>query len=99
MHRGADICLIAEGGYPYALGGVGSWLDALVRTSPDLTFHVIAISVASQPRERKYEIADNIVGLTDILLDVCPAGRIPKVKARALIGRGVGLLKTMFSGE
>ena len=46
--RGADVCLIVEGGYPYVVGGVASWSDALMRASPQLTFHVLAISIASQ---------------------------------------------------
>ena len=53
MTAGADICLIVEGGYPYVLGGVASWSDALMRASPQLTFHVIAIGISSQPRRRK----------------------------------------------
>ncbi len=99
MQPEADVCLIVEGGYPYMLGGVGSWLDALVRASPDLTFHVISIGISSQPRQRKYAIADNIVGLTDILLDVCPAGRPAGQKDQQLISRGVALLQTVLGGQ
>lgn len=99
MDHEADVCLIVEGGYPYVLGGVGSWLDALVRASPEFTFHVIAISIASQPRQAKYEIAANVVGLTDVLLDVCPPGRVARPKDQPLIGHGVGLLQAVLSGE
>jgi hypothetical protein len=52
-----DVCLIVEGGYPYVLGGVASWMDSFMRASPELNFHVIAISVSSQPRIEKYPIA------------------------------------------
>ncbi|MBR1123209.1 GT4 family glycosyltransferase PelF [Bradyrhizobium lablabi] len=75
--RTADVCLIVEGGYPYTLGGVASWSDALMRASPNLTFHVIAISISSQPRRRSFVLPNNVLGVTDILLDVCPRGRIP----------------------
>jgi polysaccharide biosynthesis protein PelF len=73
----ADVCLIVEGGYPYVLGGVASWSDALMRASPTLTFHVIAIGISSQPRRRRFELPPNAIGVTDVLLDVCPRGRIP----------------------
>lgn len=73
----ADVCLIVEGGYPYVLGGVASWADALMRASPDLTFYVIAIGISSQPRRRRFELPANVVGVDDILLDVCPRGRMP----------------------
>ena len=68
-----DVCLIVEGGYPYILGGVASWMDALVRASAGLKFHIIAITISSQLRIKKYSIPDNVVGLTDVILDVCPA--------------------------
>ena len=75
MDRIADVCLIIEGGYPYELGGVASWVDALIRTCSDLTFHVVAISIASQPRIAEFVAPDNLMGVTDVILDACPAGR------------------------
>src|ERR1700681_1665282 len=76
----ADVCLIVEGGYPYILGGVASWMDAHMRASAGLKFHVITISISSQPRLKKYVIPDNVVGITDVILDVCPVGRTPTAK-------------------
>jgi polysaccharide biosynthesis protein PelF len=87
----ADVCLIVEGGYPYVLGGVASWSDALMRASPDLTFHVIAISISSQPRRPSFVLPDNVLGVTDILLDVSPRGRIPT-------SRDADSLKRIFMG-
>jgi glycosyltransferase involved in cell wall biosynthesis len=99
MQPEVDVCLIVEGGYPYVLGGVGSWLDALVRASPDFTFHVISISISSQPKQHKYKIADNVLGLTDILLDVCPTGRAATAKEQRLVSHGVGLLQAVLGGQ
>jgi glycosyltransferase involved in cell wall biosynthesis len=99
MRTEADVCMIVEGGYPYVLGGVASWLDAFMRASPQLNFHVISISIASQPRVRKYEIADNVVGITDVLLDVSPKGRSPAARDRPLIEDGVRLLRSALGGE
>jgi glycosyltransferase involved in cell wall biosynthesis len=95
----ADVCLIVEGGYPYILGGVASWMDAHMRASAGLKFHVITISISSQPRLKKYVIPDNVVGITDVILDVCPAGRTPTAKEEQRIGHGVRLMQSVLGGE
>ena len=95
----ADVCLIVEGGYPYILGGVASWMDAFMRASPQLKFHVISISIASQARVKKYEIADNVVGITDVILDAPPMGRSPRSSDSGQIDLGVELLQSVLSGE
>jgi glycosyltransferase involved in cell wall biosynthesis len=77
MTAGADVCLIVEGGYPYMVGGVASWADALMRASPQLTFHVIAIGISGQARRRNFVLPANAIDVTDVLLDVCPRGRTP----------------------
>jgi glycosyltransferase involved in cell wall biosynthesis len=95
----ADICLIVEGGYPYILGGVASWMDGFMRASAGLKFHVIAISISSQPRLKKYVIPDNVVGITDVILDVCNAGRNPTAKEQQRVGHGVRLMQSTLGGE
>ncbi len=77
MTEEADVCLIVEGGYPYVVGGVASWADALIRASPQLTFSVIAITISSQPRRRSYELPGNAIGVSDVVIDACPSGRLP----------------------
>ena len=98
MHRDADVCLIVEGGYPYLLGGVASWMDALIRASPELTFHVISITISSQSRVRKFVLPDNVCGLTDVILDVCPKGRRPHRKDRDTIDEAVTLMRAALCG-
>jgi polysaccharide biosynthesis protein PelF len=95
----ADVCLIVEGGYPYTLGGVASWMDAFMRASPQLKFYVITISIASQPRIKKYAIADNVVGITDVILDVCPAGRNPAARDEQRVGHAVRLMQSTLGGD
>jgi glycosyltransferase involved in cell wall biosynthesis len=92
-----DVCLIVEGGYPYVLGGVASWMDGLMRATPQLKFHIISIGIASQPRIAKYQIAENVVGITDVILDARPAGRRPGSRDRQHIAHGVRLLQSMLS--
>jgi len=94
----ADVCLIVEGGYPYILGGVGSWMDALMRASPQLRFYVISIGIAAQPRVAKYGIAENVVGITDVILDQAAAGYAPRRRDAGLIAHGVRLMQDVLSG-
>jgi len=74
----ADVCIIGEAGYPYTLGGVSSWTDAFIRAAPERTFHVVSLTISSQPREQKFELPPNVCGVSDILLDVCAQGARPK---------------------
>ena len=99
MQTEADVCLIAEGGYPYLLGGVSSWMDALMRASPQLKFHIIAISIASQPRVRKFKVPENVVGVTDVILDSCPAGRRPRMRDRAAIADIVATMGSVLTKD
>jgi glycosyltransferase involved in cell wall biosynthesis len=94
----ADVCLVVEGGYPYILGGVASWMDAQMRASPTLRFHVIAIGISAQPRVAKYAIAENVVGITDVILDRAPMGRRPGRGDAGRIEHGVRLMQDVLSG-
>lgn len=97
MSGDADICLIVEGGYPYVLGGVASWMDAYIRASPELRFHVITIGIAAQSRVRRYRIADNVVGITDVILDRCPAGVPARRRNRGDIAPAIGLVEAILA--
>lgn len=83
----ADVCLLVEGGYPYMLGGVSSWIDALVKASPQLKFHIIAFTISAQERNQVFKLPDNVIGVTDIVIDECPAGVRPTNHLKADISR------------
>jgi glycosyltransferase involved in cell wall biosynthesis len=93
MQTDADICLIVEGGYPYVLGGVASWADAFMRASPQLRFHILAVGISSQPRQMAFVLPDNVTGVTDILLDVCPPGAAPPGRNSGQVERILSLLE------
>jgi polysaccharide biosynthesis protein PelF len=97
MATTADVCMIVEGGYPYVLGGVASWADALIRELPRLTFHVIAVNISSQPRRRQFVLPDNVLDVTDLLLDVCPRGRIPSNRDAGRIEELLRLLEEVIT--
>lgn len=65
----ADICLIAEGCYPYVSGGVSSWIDWLVRTHPELSFSVLAILPSAPRTEPRYQRPDNLRAIHHLCLD------------------------------
>ena len=35
------ICFVAEGSYPYVMGGVSSWVHSMIRLFPQVDFSVI----------------------------------------------------------
>jgi glycosyltransferase involved in cell wall biosynthesis len=97
---GADVCLIVEGSYPYFVGGLASWIDALMRASPQLKFHVIAIRISSQASRRSFQLPANAVGLTEVILDVCPQGRMPRYREAEKVDHILALLEaTLAQGD
>jgi glycosyltransferase involved in cell wall biosynthesis len=68
----ADICLILEGTYPYAKGGVSSWTHDLILMQPHLTFHVVALVAPDADLTMAYELPTNVLGMTIIKLQKLP---------------------------
>lgn len=66
----ADICLVLEGTYPFVQGGVSSWVHHLIRSMPELTFHIEHISPHRGFYEegRVYEVPDNVVAIDEVFL-------------------------------
>jgi glycosyltransferase involved in cell wall biosynthesis len=71
-----DVCLVVEGCYPFVSGGVSTWLDWLMRTQPDLTFGIMAITADSRPREIKYDLPPNVRFMK--VLPLSPVARRPR---------------------
>lgn len=65
----ADVCIVVEGCYPFVAGGVSSWIDWLIRTQRDLTFHVVAVSATAEPKPLRFQFPDNVVGFASLALD------------------------------
>ncbi|HEY8577744.1 MAG TPA: GT4 family glycosyltransferase PelF [Devosia sp.] len=64
-----DVCLIAEGCYPYVAGGVSSWIDWLLRAHPELTFKVLAILPGEPDGEPRYARPENLLSIEHVMLD------------------------------
>ncbi|MDF3351810.1 GT4 family glycosyltransferase PelF [Sulfitobacter sp. KE34] len=75
--RRSDVCIVVEGCYPFVTGGVSSWLDWLIRTQPDTTFAVVAITADHLPRALKYELPPNVSDFQ--VLPLAPMPRRPRV--------------------
>lgn len=64
------VCIIAEGCYPYVVGGVSSWIHSLIRAFPKVEFSVLAIvSKRSQSGKFVYELPDNVTEVYEAYLE------------------------------
>jgi len=68
----ADVCLILEGSYPYVRGGVSSWTQDLILQHPDLRFHIVSILPRDAEEIAYYDLPSNVVGITNIHLQLLP---------------------------
>ncbi|MEO5367519.1 MAG: GT4 family glycosyltransferase PelF [Magnetococcus sp. WYHC-3] len=75
-----DICMVVEGTYPYVAGGVSSWVHDIIRSHPDLNFHLLAILPPQQKLNLRYELPANVKGLTHVVFNRLPRGasRLPR---------------------
>lgn len=65
-----EICIIAEGSYPYVSGGVSSWINQLASEMKDVKFKVLSIMPSREENlEYKYELHDNIIEIKTIYLN------------------------------
>ena len=64
------ICMIAEGCYPYVVGGVSSWIHNLIRSFPGQEFVILAI-VADRSWRGKfvYDLPDNVTEVHELYLE------------------------------
>lgn len=77
------ICIIAEGSYPYVVGGVSSWTHSLIQSFPGQEFVILAV-VANRSLRGKfaYELPDNVTEVHELYLDDKDWGRKTKRKSQ-----------------
>ncbi len=70
------ICIVAEGCYPYTVGGMSSWAHGLIRSFPRQEFVILAI-VANRELRGKfvYELPENVVEVHELYLEDLDWGR------------------------
>ncbi len=64
------ICIVAEGCYPYVVGGVSGWVHSLIKTFPDKEFILLSI-VANRSWRGKfaYELPENLTEVHEVYLE------------------------------
>lgn len=64
------ICIVAEGCYPYVVGGVSEWIHGLIRSYPEHEFIILAI-VTDRSRRGKYEyeLPENVLEVHELYLN------------------------------
>lgn len=64
------VCLVAEGCYPYVVGGVSSWVHSLIQQFPNIEFTLAAIvSDRSISGKFAYTLPDNLTEVREIYLN------------------------------
>lgn len=64
------ICLIAEGSYPFIMGGVSSWIHSLINGMPEHEFIIYAIGAQEKSRgSYVYELPPNVAQIKEVFLD------------------------------
>lgn len=63
------ICMIAEGSYPYVVGGVSSWIQQIIKGHPEKDFIILSILPSkSEEFKIKYELPENLIEVKTIYL-------------------------------
>lgn len=64
------ICIVAEGCYPYMVGGVSGWINSMIKSFPNIEFIVLAIVAGRKQRGRfVYELPDNLTQVYEVYLE------------------------------
>ena len=64
------ICMVAEGCYPYVVGGVSSWIHSIIKAFPEHEFLVLAILANRSYRGKfAYELPENLTQVYEVYLE------------------------------
>lgn len=65
-----EICFVAEGCYPYVVGGVSGWIHSMIQSFPNIDFIILAIvSDRSMRGKFAYELPPNVTGVYEAYLN------------------------------
>lgn len=64
------VCIVAEGCYPYVMGGVSSWVHSIIKMFPKIEFSIAAVIPDRSYRGKfVYEIPENVSEVYEIYLN------------------------------
>ena len=73
------ICIVAEGCYPYVVGGVSGWINSMIKSFPEHEFVVLSIiSDRTTSGKFQYELPDNVSEVYEAYLNDNDWGIKPK---------------------
>lgn len=63
------VCVVAEGCYPYVVGGVSGWINSLTKSFPNIEFVLLTIvSDRSLRGKFAYELPENVTEVNEVYL-------------------------------
>lgn len=64
------VCMVAEGCYPYVVGGVSSWINSIIKSFPNVEFVLLTL-VANRSQRGKfvYELPKNLTQIYEVYLE------------------------------
>lgn len=82
------ICIVAEGCYPYVVGGVSGWIHSMIKAFPEHDFIVLGI-IANRKQSGKFEytLPDNVCAVYEAYLDDLDWGASRKEGRRTKLKR------------
>ena len=77
------ICIVAEGCYPYVVGGVSGWINNMIKSFPEHEFVILSI-IADRAQSAKfaYELPENVTEVYESYLSDFDWGKKPKTGKR-----------------
>lgn len=64
------ICIVAEGCYPYVIGGVSSWINSMIKSFPNIEFCLLTIiSDREQSGRFLYDLPENVTEVYEAYLN------------------------------
>ena len=94
------ICLLAEGCYPYVVGGVSSWVQMLMTGLPEHEFIIYSVGAEAKDRGKfKYKLPENCLGVEEAFLDEILSLRSSDMLENILTGEETQILYEFVRGE
>lgn len=95
------ICIVAEGCYPYVVGGVSGWVHSMIKAFPEHEFIILSI-VADRTQSGRfaYELPENVIQVYESYLNDLDWGKKPKEGVRTrLNSRNYRALRSIILNE
>jgi len=95
------ICIVAEGCYPYVVGGVSGWVHSMIKAFPEHEFIILSI-VADRTQSGKfaYDLPENVIQVYESYLNDFDWGRKMKEGVRTrLNSRNYRALRSVVLNE